>query len=402
MHLPPATLRMPCQRYAKRCPSPAALRTSAAPASAPPPPPAPAPHRYKLRLEERPLYLSRLLVRRDGAFHRTLLGAPEGLLSREFKRGLGSEAGVDAAYGDDEAAAEEAGRFYHSAAATTAEIGNGGGGAAVPATEAGSGVEPALPPPRPPGSFVPQNLDLLLERQGLVLTSAAARRLVEMGYAEERGAGAGAAGAGEVPTAGDPLKQQQLQQQQRQGGRRGRAKGQASAAPEVWARRQQQHGQPSSDDDDSSSALSSGESDGSEDVTAANSAAEPWRGGGLDSIVEGAQVQAVAAGPSVLGAGSSTRSSQANLPPPPTASSLANGASISAATVAAATPGGVVGSAGAGGDPGQLVPLPSPQLPLQVDRDDRSNRFRPRYTGAHCAALRHVCVIFSPCSAVLR
>jgi hypothetical protein len=97
-----------------------------------PRPPTPTSLRYKLPLDQRAVYLSRLLVRKDGSFHQQIMQVSEDLLSTEFKRGLGREAGVDA-LSDEEGEA---------------------------------GVRRRL---------VPRNLGELLEREGLMLTKGAAK-----------------------------------------------------------------------------------------------------------------------------------------------------------------------------------------------------------------------------------
>lgn len=99
---------------------------------------------YKLPPEARASYLSRLLVRKDGSLHGAIMKVPEDLLSSEFKKGLGREAGADAGSEDGDAA--------------------GGGRDRAP--------------------LMPRNLGRLLEREGLMLTKSAARRLVNMGFAE--------------------------------------------------------------------------------------------------------------------------------------------------------------------------------------------------------------------------
>ena len=114
------------------------------------PAPLPRARRYKLRPEERAVYLSRLLVRKDGTFHQQIMQVPEDLLSTEFKKGLGSEAGADAFSEDEEEEGEEGGA---SGSGSGRSIG-------------GSGARPRM---------MPRNLGKLLQREGLMLTRSAAK-----------------------------------------------------------------------------------------------------------------------------------------------------------------------------------------------------------------------------------
>ena len=94
------------------------------------------------------MYLSRLLVRKDGTFHQQIMQVPEDLLSTEFKKGLGSEAGADAFSEDEEEEGEEG---------STSGSGRG---------SRGSGVRPRM---------MPRNLGKLLQREGLMLSRSAAK-----------------------------------------------------------------------------------------------------------------------------------------------------------------------------------------------------------------------------------
>ncbi|KAL4427968.1 hypothetical protein ABPG75_002057 [Micractinium tetrahymenae] len=239
---------------------------------------------YKMPPEARPSYLSRLLVRKDGSFHDAIMKVSEDLLSTDFKKGLGREAGADALREDEDTA--------------------GGGG--------GGGRDGR-------GPLVPRNLGKLLEREGLMLTKSAARRLVNMGFAERVAADAD----------NDALDTFHARRQQPSEATKGRAPSGSSSSS-------------SSGGGSSSSGGSLGRASSFDE--AGSGSADPG-GTALDAILEAAR----AAREGDTGA-------------------------------AWAGPGGAVQGAGSPGAVAEGGEEAEARRPLQVDLVDTENPLRPRYT----------------------
>ncbi|KAI7837274.1 hypothetical protein COHA_008888 [Chlorella ohadii] len=117
---------------------------------------------YRLPIERRPEYVSRLLMRADSSFHSLLMRVPEDLLSTEFKKGLGQPADGDAF----DAAVEEQGN--------EARPGEGSAAAAGPWSSGRVG-------------FTPEHLKELLKRRDITFTKSAFDKLVDQGWVKPGG-----------------------------------------------------------------------------------------------------------------------------------------------------------------------------------------------------------------------